>query len=217
MQIVQANKKGLELAVKFLKAGKAVVYPTDTSYGLGVDATNAKAVRRLYKIKQRKFNQPVHVIVQNFAAVKKLAMVDTAAERVMKRFWPGPVTVIFDLSPHLSPRQGRGVRALSAGTGTIGVRMPNNKIALALVKKLNRPITTPSANPPDSLGGYDSYSIQESYRQFVDKKHQPDLFLDAGKLPRRRPSTIVRIENGKIKILRKGPITKIQIKRILKK
>lgn len=209
MKIVRADKQGIELAFKYLRAGKAVVYPTDTAYGLGVDATNAAAVKRLIKIKQRP-NQPIHVIVKNFSAAKKLAMFGKTAERIFKKFMPGALTLVLDLSPNLSPRLGRGVGLLSAGTGTIGIRMPDNKVALSLVKKFGRPITTPSANPH---GGQTPYSVSESVREFRNKKHRPDLYLNAGKLPKTKPSTIVAVKSGKIEVLRKGPITQKQIKK----
>lgn len=211
MRKVVANKKGIDLAIKFLREGKSVVYSTDTSYGLAVDATNVDALKRLYKIKQRKFSTPVHIIVPSISFAKKILQWDGIAGQMAKKFWPGPLTIVCDLSPNLSPRLGRGVKILSGGTGTIGVRMPKNKIALTLVKKLGRPVTTPSANPPDHLGGYDSYSSDDVVAQFKNKKYRPDLILDDGKLKRIQPSTIVKVKHGKIKILRKGPITRKQI------
>ncbi len=253
MKIIQANKKGIELAVKYLKAGKAVVYPTDTAYGLGVDASNPTAIRRLIRIKKRP-NQPIHVIAQNLTAVKKLAIVDKLAKKLFKKLMPGPVTLVLPTLPPLNlplsacggqgekrrgelplpsgrGRKGEGfssppvrtriggdregvdsIDILSAGTGTIGIRLPDNKIALALVKKLGRPITTPSANPHR---GPTPYSVQDSYDQFRNKRYQPDLYLDAGKLPKVKPSTIISIENRELKILRKGPISKKQILKIL--
>ena len=223
MVIVKADKKGVALAVKYLKTGKAIVYPTDTAYGLGVDATNAKAVKRLIKIKNRP-GQPIHAIVENFSAAKKLAMFDEAAERIFKKLMPGPMTLVLPTLPplNLPLPSGRGRRErkkkvsplsiLSAGTGTIGIRMPDNRVALELVRRLGRPITTPSANPH---GGSTPYSIDEAVSQFKSKKYRPDLYLDAAILPKRSPSTIVSIKNGKIKILRKGPITKTQIEKCL--
>jgi L-threonylcarbamoyladenylate synthase len=232
MKIIKADAKGIRLAIKYLKAGKSVVYPTDTSYGLGVDATNTRAVRRLYKIKERFYKKPVHVVMADLKMAKKYAKFTPLAEKLSKKLLPGPLTIICDLSPNLSPRsfdfaqsdlewnrngrQGRGVRLLSAGTGTIGIRMPKNKIALELVRKFGKPITTTSANPSaDKSGGTAPYSIKDSYRQFKSKKYQPDLFLDAGRLPKRQPSTVARIKNGIIKIIRKGPITKTQIQKCI--
>lgn len=204
MKIIKANRPGIAMAVKYLRAGKAVVYPTDTAYGLGVDATNVRAVRRLYKMKGRGYSKPTHVIVKNCAIAQNLTMANSLALKLMRKFWPGPLTIILELRI----RNQESWKILSAGTGTIGVRVPNNRIALALVKGLKRPITTPSANP---AGGPPPYSIRDSLKQFKGKKYQPDLYLDAGKLPKRAPSTIIKIDGKKIKTIRRGPVTQKQI------
>lgn len=206
MKIVKANKRGVKLAVKYLKAGKAVVYPTDTAYGLAVDAMNPTAIKKLINIKNRP-NQPIHIVVSSLAMARKYAAFDMAAEKLFRKLMPGPLTLVLSRKG-----RGKGTELLSAGTGTIGIRVPDNKIALELVRRLGRPITTPSANP---YGGATPYSAIESFKQFYGKKYQPVLYLDAGILPKRRPSTIVLIKNGKIKILRKGPITKTQIEKCL--
>src|SRR3989344_7213749 len=208
MKIIKADKVGIALAVEYLRDGKAVAYPTDTAYGLGVDATNAAAVRRLYKIKGRNYKKPTHVIAHNFSAAKKRAMVDARTAGLMKKFWPGPLTLVLPMNR----RATKAIKLLSAGTGSIGIRMPDNKIALELAKKLGRPITTPSANPQ---GGPAPYSIRDCVRQFKNRKHQPDLYLDAGKLPKTPPSTIVRIENSELRMVRRGKITEKQIQNAL--
>ena len=156
MKIVKADASGLRLAVDYLKRGKAVVYPTDTSYGLGVDATNLTAVKRLYLIKQRKYNQPVHVIVSSFAQAKEIAIFNPTAEKLFKKFLPGPLTIVLHLTLSLScpcgtsspemgeenmegifclSHRGRGGergawRILSGGSGPVGVRRRTNEIAL---------------------------------------------------------------------------------------
>ncbi|OGE76387.1 MAG: threonylcarbamoyl-AMP synthase [Candidatus Doudnabacteria bacterium RIFCSPHIGHO2_01_52_17] len=203
MRTIKANKKAIEIAVQYLRAGKSVVYPTDTAYGLGVDATNVKAVRKLYKIKERTHKQPVHVIVADLKMARKYATMNALETKLFRKFLLGPLTLILS-------REGRGkaMGVLSAGTGTIGIRIPKNAIALTLVKKLGKPITTTSANP---AGGPTPYSIKDSLRQFSGKKHQPDLFVDADRLPRRKPSTIVSVKGNKIKVIREGPISKSQI------
>lgn len=228
--IIKPDPRGVALAVQYLRAGRSVVYPTDTSYGLAVDATNVTAVRRLMKIKERK-NQPVHVVVADLKMAKKYAVFDPPAVKLFKKFLPGPLTIVLELKlrplPQPLPRPGEGgselgeepgeveaFNLLSGGTGTIGIRVPDNRIALKLTKKLGKPITTPSANPSAHLsGGTTPYSAQDSFEQFRHKKYQPDLYLDAGKLRKRKPSTMVSLENGKISMLRKGPISKIQIQR----
>src|SRR3989344_4795909 len=119
----------IKLALKYLKAGKAIVFPTDTAYALGVDVTNARAVKRLYKIKQRRPAKPVHIVVADLKMAKKYARFTPAAEKLFKKFMPGALTLILE-SRMSNIEYGR---LLEAGTGTIGIRMPKNKIALALV------------------------------------------------------------------------------------
>ena len=196
----------IDLATWHLKSGQAVVYPTDTAYGLGVDATNARAIKKLLKIKQRRA-QPTHIVVSSLVMAKKYAVFSKFAEKLFKMFLPGPLTLVLEL--RIKNRESRqALELLSAGTGTIGIRMPDNKIALSLVKKLKHPITTPSANPK---GGHVPYTIQDCQKQFSRKKYQPDMYLDAGCLLKRRPSTIVKIIGNKIEILRHGPISKKQM------
>lgn len=209
-RITKADKRGIELAVKYLRSGKAVVYPTDTVYGLAVDASNAKAVRKMMQIKERK-KQPVHVIVSSLAMAKKYALFDKTAEKIFKKFLPGPLTLILKL--RIKNRESW--RALSGGTGTIGIRVPDNEVSLELVKKLKKPITTSSANPSAHLSrGTTPYSAKDSYEQFKNKKYRPDLYLDSGKLPKRKPSTMIRVKSGKIEMVREGPIKKSQIESV---
>lgn len=199
----------LTQAVRFLKAGKAVVYPTDTAYGLGVDATNLKAVKRLYRIKGRKFNQPVHIVVGSMAQARKYVVMNKLSKKLYRRFLPGPLTLVLPLKK----RVGRAIRLLSAGTGTLGIREPDHKTAIALVKKLHAPITTTSAN---RAGGKAPYRVKDAKDQFLGRKDRPDFYLDEGSLPMRKPSTMVRvISNNEVNILRMGEVSKQAIQKVI--
>lgn len=203
----------IQACAKALKNGKAVAYPTDTSYGLAVDATNVQAVKKLYKIKERGFKQPVHIVVPSLTYARKAAAFNPMAERLVKNFWPGALTLVLKLKA-----KNPGLKILCANTGFLGLRMPDNKIAVDLAKKTGRPITATSANPSAHLsGGFDSYSAGDVIKQFQTKKIRPDIIINAGKLPKRKPSTLVKIENQDIKILRFGPISEKQIIKISKK
>ncbi|MCL5435599.1 MAG: L-threonylcarbamoyladenylate synthase [Patescibacteria group bacterium] len=214
MKISKCNEQSIQAAVRTLKAGGCVVFPTDTAYGLAVDATNKKAVRRLYRIKGRNFNKPVHVVVSSLAQAKKLVRFTPLAERLFKKFLPGALTLVLPLkynspSPPLKLRGGRrGLWILSAGTGTLGIRMPNNHVASALVKKFGRPITATSANVS---GESVCYSAAAVVAQFKGRKFQTEMILDSGRLPKVKPSTIVAIKQQSVKILREGPISRKQI------
>jgi L-threonylcarbamoyladenylate synthase len=107
---------------------------------------------------------------------------------------------------------------LSAKTGFLGLRQPKNAIALDLAKYLGRPITATSANPSAHLSkGFDSYSAEDVVSQFKHKRHQPDIVIDAGRLPKRKPSTVLKLSQVGSQVLRLGPISEKQIIKVLKK
>ena len=213
----QYHKQIIASAVKALKAGKVLAYPTDTCYGLAVDAGNIKAVKRMYSIKGRDFNKPVHIIAPSMAYAKKIAVWNPSAVKLAKKFWVGPLTLILSLRI-----KDEGLKILSANTGSIGLRMPNNKIALDLAKYLGRPITATSANVS---GQADCYTSDEIVKQFSaeggfssggkNKKYRPDIIINAGKLPKNKPSTLVRAFDDVVKVLREGPISEKQIVKIV--
>lgn len=209
------HKKIIAQSVQALKEGKTVVYPTDTSYGICCDLTNPKARARFYKIKERTPKQPVHIIVSSPEWSKKIARWNKSASLLAKQFWPGAISLVLPLK-----QKGRSLpqylKIISAGTGTVGLRLPDNKVALSLAHVFGKPIPATSANPSAHLSkGYDSYSSKDVIAQFSKQKYKPDIIIDAGKLPKRKPSTMVKIDSDSWKILRQGPVTEKQIKKVL--
>ncbi|HEX9502958.1 MAG TPA: L-threonylcarbamoyladenylate synthase [Patescibacteria group bacterium] len=196
----------LEAAVQILKQGGVVVYPTDTAYGLAVDATNAKAVAKLYRLKGRDFKNPMHIIFPGADWLKKLVKLNKPALKLMNKFLPGPLTLVLPLKA-----RGKAWQLLSAETKTLGVRLPNHPLALGLVEGLGRPITTTSAN---ISGTPVNYSVPGVKKQFSKAQFQPDYYLDGGKLLNTKPSTVVSLVKG-VKIIRIGPISEKQIKNTL--
>ncbi|MBU6447421.1 threonylcarbamoyl-AMP synthase [Patescibacteria group bacterium] len=214
MHIIELTEKNFSSAVKqaaaVIKAGKAVVYPTDTSYGLAVSAGNPAAVRKMYLIKGRSFKKPVHIFVPSIAEAKKYVKWNVVAGKLAKTFLPGPLSMALPLK-----KRNAALNKLSAGSGYLGIRIADNKFALALAKQAGS-ITATSANIAGEKGGFDSYSAQDVIRQFAGRKHKPDLIIDAGNLKKTKPSTFVKISPEKIEILRPGPITAGQIQKALK-
>lgn len=234
------HKQIIAACARALRAGKIVAYPTDTSYGLAADSGNLKAIRKLYRLKGRNFNKPVHVVVPSVAYAKKITAWDRAAERLARKFWPGALTLVVRImNPRTKPPARRSVRGrqesrkaitpsgsplykgerlalglkkLSASTGFLGLRMPKNQIALDLAKVLRRPITATSAN---QSGQADCYDIGPILKQFSKARHKPDIIINAGRLPKKKPSTVVKISGGSLGILRLGPVSRAQIKRAL--
>ncbi len=208
----EKNHKNIIRAVTLaLKHGKVVAYPTDTSYGLAVDITNKKAVDLLYKIKDRPKKQPIHLVVSSVSEAKKISVWNKYADKLAKNFWPGALSLVLPLAS-----KSISIAQFSGGTGTIGLRMPDNKIAMDLVKALGRPIPAVSANPAGKNAGVDSYSAQAIIDQFDKQKYKPDIIINAGRLPKRKPSTLIAIsDDGNHTILRHGPITETKIKKTL--
>ncbi len=185
----------IEKAVNVLKQGGIVVYPTDTAYGLGADALNEDAVGRIFIIKKR-IQKPLPVIVANFTMLKQVAVTNPLGLKLGKKYWPAPLTIIFKKQPQISS-------ALTLGLPTIGVKIPNSPVALALVRALGRPITTTSAN---LSGMKNNYTIDDVLRQFRDTEPRPDLLIDAGTLPEIAVSTVVDSTKGKPIVMREGPV-----------
>lgn len=196
-------------AVNILRKGGIVVYPTDTAYGLAVDATNAKAVKQLFTLKGRQFKNPIHVIPPSKAWVEKLVKLNVPAKKLIKNLLPGPLTLVLPLKI-----SGVSWKLLSAGTKTLGIRRPDNKTALDLATLLKKPITTTSANVS---GQPNCYSVAEVEKQFAKMKTKPDYYLDGGKLKKTKPSTVVVVAETYVKILRDGPIDEDEIKRAVSK
>jgi len=175
-----------------LKRGKVILCPTDTVYGLIADATNKKAVGKVFKIKKRKAQKPIPVFVKNLKQARKLSKINKNQEKILKLFWPGKVTVI------LKPK-GKLPKGIGRPKEEIGLRIPNYKIINKLLSIINRPLTGTSAN---ISGKPASTKIKEVLKQFKDQKYQPDLVISAGNLPKSKPSLIIDLTKDPPKILR---------------
>lgn len=184
----------IKKAVEILKAGGVVVFPTETAYGLAADATNEKAVRRVFAIKGRGKEKTFPMIAASTAMVEKYAILSPVLKKNVKNNWPGPLTVI--IPTHSKNELSKGV----VRGKTIAIRVSSHPIARELSRRLGRPIVSTSANLSEQPA---CYSIRAAKKQLGD---QPDFYLDVGALPKRKPSTIVTEKNGEIVVLRQGSI-----------
>ncbi|MBI5529962.1 MAG: threonylcarbamoyl-AMP synthase [Candidatus Doudnabacteria bacterium] len=211
MVIIDYNKKHhqkiIHACVAALKQGKVVAYPTDTCYGLAADVSNLAAVKKVFAVKGRSFKKPVSIIPPSAAASKKIVVWDKLSEKLAKKFFPGPITLV--LSIKNQELRGKNIKALSANTGELGIRQPKNNIALDLAKYLKQPITTTSAN---ISGEPECYSAEELLKQFEKAKYKPDIIINSGRLAKRKPSTLIKVVNGEAIVLRAGPISERKIK-----
>jgi L-threonylcarbamoyladenylate synthase len=200
--IKNPNNKILKEVAKQIKRGAVVVYPTDTAYGLGCDATNTKAVAKIFKIKGRDAKKALPMIVADTKMAKKFFKLATRHSQLATRHWPGPFSIV------LQAKKGIAKAALKKGTAV--VRVPDSLIARTLSKYLGRPLIATSANISHQPTCYSVKAyLTQIGRNHAPRatRHEPDIVLDAGALRRRRPSTIVKVsDNGEVEVLRRGPV-----------
>ena len=202
-RVMTANAAAITEAVRCLLAGGLVAFPTETVYGLGADATNSKAVARLYHAKGRPAFNPLISHVLDAAAARRLAAFDAAAARLAEAFWPGPLTLV------LPRRPGCPVAELAtAGLDTIALRVPNHAVARDLLAAVGRPIVAPSANRSGHV------SPTTASHVLADLRGRIDLVLDDGQAPVGIESTIVACLTEPI-LLRPGGLPRAELERVL--
>ncbi len=190
------ERDAVEKAVKFLERGQVVMCPTDTVYGLLADATNDKAVEKVFEIKKRNREKAIPIFIKDIKMAKRTAIMDKDMEEFLGEIWPGKITVA------LKRKKNCGLsKKLFSRKKTIGLRIPDYKLINEILNKINRPLTGTSAN---ISGRASSTKTKEILEQFEKQEVKPDLILDAGILPESFPSTVVDFSNDKPKIVRKG-------------
>jgi L-threonylcarbamoyladenylate synthase len=193
------KKKIIGSAAKIIKKGGLVIYPTETCYGLGANATDNKAVNDVYRIKNRPKKKPIPIIVSDLKTIKKYGRITKKIEFLVKRFMPGPLTIITQKKETIPDVLNRN---------EIAFRISSHPIAFLLTKTADLPITATSAN---MSGKVPLYKIRDVIKVFNKKV---DMILDCGDLEETKPSTLIDMKNGEPKIIREGPIS---IDEILKK
>jgi L-threonylcarbamoyladenylate synthase len=191
-----SEEKILARAAEILLSGGVIAYPTETFYGLGVDAANEKAIQKIFAVKGRDFKNPISLIISQTEDIYPLVNnIPESAKKLMVSFWPGALTIVFSASDKVSP-------LLTAGTGKIGLRVSSHPIAHKIVQKIKRPLTATSAN----LSGEPECSLaSEVIGQIGDKI---DAILDCGKTQGEKTSTIIDVTCDPPVILREGAISR---------
>ena len=202
MEIVQADDPRSALkAAEVLRSGGVILYPTDTLYALGADALSDDSVAKIYAIKGRDAQKPMHAIVADMDAATQYAEMNDAAQKLADAFLPGPLTLVFKKKPDIDSR-------FMCGLSTIGLRVPNNQFCLALAREFGRPFTATSANRSGQLP---QRTISEVVVQLGDAANLVDLAIDVGELPERLPSTVVDVSTDVPSIIREGAISRAAI------
>lgn len=187
----------LEKAVKIILAGGLVVFPSDTVYILAVDPTNEKGVKKLLEFKNRWTGKAISVAVLDQKMAEDYVVLNENSKNIYKNLLPGPFTVV-------SEGKHKMASGIEAENGTLGIRIPDNKYIHDLVKLMGKPVTATSAN---LSGKTPNYSMQSFLRPLSKKKKEMiDLIVDAGKLPKNKPSTVIDATESEIKILRRGDL-----------
>jgi len=209
-EILKVDKKKPELkkisyAAGIIKEGGLVAFPTETVYGLGADALNATAVRKIFKAKKRPADDPIIVHVYSINQVQELSeKIPTNAKKLMEKFWPGPLTLILKKSK-IVPKE------VTSGLDTVAIRMPSHPIARALIKSAGKPIAAPSAN----LFGKPSPTKAEHVKD--DLNGRIDVILDGGYTNIGVESTVLDLTSKIPTLLRPGGINLEDLKKVLGK
>jgi L-threonylcarbamoyladenylate synthase len=192
----------IDLAARHIREGRLVAFPTETVYGLGANALNALAVARIYDLKDRPAFDPLIVHVASMEQLEELVSgPDERIRRLADRFWPGPLTMVLPRSP-LVPD------IVTSGLSTVGIRMPDNETALALIRQSACPIAAPSAN---KFGRISPTSAAHVRKQLPGV----DYILDGGKTSVGIESTIVRLTPVGFQLLRRGIITPEELETVV--
>lgn len=189
----------VEKAAEVLRWGGVILYPTDTLYGLGADATSAEAIEKIYAIKKRDAKKPLHAIVANVEMANEYGEVNEKAFALACGYLPGPLTLIL---------RKRADIAMSSGRDEFAFRIPDYPFCVELARAFGKPYTTTSANISGETAGR---SVQEILDQLGEKASLIDLVIDAGELPLRQPSTIVNVSTGEPIVEREGAISRAEL------
>jgi L-threonylcarbamoyladenylate synthase len=202
-RIIPSDEAGIAEGAALIRRGMPVAVPTETVYGLAGDATSGEAVAAIYAAKGRPSFNPLIVHVTDLAMAEGIALFSPVAYRLAEAFWPGPLTMVLPLAP------GHPIASLvSSGLGTVAIRAPSHPVMRALIAKVGHPLAAPSAN----ASGLISATRAEHVARSLDSK--VELVLDGGATQVGIESTIVAVDNVRLRLLRPGSVTMEMLERV---
>jgi L-threonylcarbamoyladenylate synthase len=200
MKILDINKnykEAIKQTALVIKNGGLVVFPSDTVYILAVDPTNSNAVEKLLTFKNRWTGKAISIAVADQKMAEDYVELLDTTKSIYKNLLPGPFTIV-------SNGKHKTVRGIESETGTLGIRIPDSKYIFDLIRAVGKPVTATSAN---LSGRTPNYSIKSFLRPLSKKKQEMiDLIVDAGKLPKNKPSTVIDATKPELEILRRGDL-----------
>ncbi len=193
----------IKRAADVLFSGGMVAYPTESFYGLAVDATNEKAIKHLFFVKRRQASRPVLILIPYIEALGQYVdYIPPLARQLIKEFWPGGLTLVFSAGPKVSP-------LLTANTGKIGIRLSSHPVATALTQSIGLPISGTSANISGKPACKSVDEVLHSFREGVD------LVLDGGETAGKEVSTVLDVTQHPPLLLREGMVKKSQLAKFM--
>jgi L-threonylcarbamoyladenylate synthase len=193
---VNCDDNGIKKSVEIIENGGIIVFPTDTVYGIGCNPYNENAVKKIYEIKSREKIKSLPVLAYSIDIVKQIVIIDEFTEKIIKKYWPGPLTLILKL------KDQKLKKSLNL-EDKIAVRIPNSECTLKLLNKCSLLVGT-SAN----VSGESSFTNPQ---EGVKNVKNYDVFVDGGTITSKGESTIIEIENEEIRIIREGALKKEDI------
>ena len=194
-RILTFSDEAIDAAARLIDEGYPVAIATETVYGLAADATNAEAVARIYEAKGRPSFNPLIVHVPDLTAAERIGVFGNEARALADQYWPGPLTLVVPL------RADAGIASLvTAGLSTIAIRVPAHPAMQALLRRTGRPLAAPSANASGRISPTRAEHVLKSLDDRIP------LIIDAGPTERGLESTIVAATDGRIRLLRRGPV-----------
>ena len=190
---VAPTRAALRAAADTVRAGGVLALPTETFYGLAVAALDVGAVRRVFELKGRPESKPLLVLVDSVAMAETVAHVTAPARDLMKRYWPSALTLVM-------PARATVPSVVTAGSGTLGVRLSPHPIARGLVELLGEPVTAPSANPNGLPPPATAQAVLDYFQEGID------LVLDGGATAGGEPSTVLDLTVDPPRVLRQGAV-----------
>ena len=193
---VNCNDEGIRKSVEIIENGGVIIFPTDTVYGIGCNPYDVNAVKKIYEIKSREKIKSLPVLASSIEIVKQISIIDEFTEKIIKKYWPGPLTLILKL-------KDKNLKESLNLEDKIAVRIPNSVCTLKLLNKCNLLVGT-SANVSGDSSFTDPQKCMKNVKNY-------DIFVDGGTITSKGESTIIEIENEKIHVIREGALKKEDI------
>ena len=200
----EINEDELRIVTKALDEDKLIVFPTETVFGIAGNALKVEVIDKLFQAKKRDYSKPFSLMLSDINKIKDIAYVSDYEEKVINKFMPGPITLILKKKDCISD-------LATAGRDTVGVRIPNHEIALSILKSVDYPLATSSANISGSVNNSNIEDIINDLASYVD------IFIKGNISSNLLASTVVEIKNNEVNILRNGIISEYDIEEVIRK